>query len=175
MVQAQLSSETPNCRGSCRVTHPTVERAVELYFAYIQYLRSLTYDRSLNSPPLSAFTSSLSCCGCCKGLLLTWRGAGDAAIGDQTFLDGKSGREPNVPPNGRRATSRRGQMGTYYMNLSPGTNPGGLIRLRMKIGMILPASHICKAINNICGTQLSRSDSYSSSWASGVALLMVRM
>ena len=34
----------------------------------------------------------------------------------------KSTRQPTVPPNRRRAPYQKGQMGTYYMNLSPGTN-----------------------------------------------------
>ena len=43
------------------------------------------------------------------------------------------------------------------MNLSPGTNPGGLILLRIIIEMMWPVSHSCKAMHNVCGTQLSRS------------------
>ena len=57
----------------------------------------------------------------------------------------KSTRQPTVPPNRRRATYQRGQMGTYYMNLSPGTIAWGLIRLRMVIEMIWAASHRCNA------------------------------
>ena len=34
-----------------------------------------------------------------------------------------SARQPIVPSNRRRATSQRGQMEAYYMNLSPRTNP----------------------------------------------------
>ena len=43
------------------------------------------------------------------------------------------------------------------MSLSPGTNPGGLIRLRVIIEMMWPVSHSCNAMHNVCGTQLSRS------------------
>ena len=43
------------------------------------------------------------------------------------------------------------------MNLSPGTNPGGLILLRIIIEMMWPVSHSCKAMHNVCGIQLSRS------------------
>ena len=58
---------------------------------------------------------------------------------------GRSARQPTVPPNRRRATSQRGQMETYYMNLSPGTNAWGLIRPRMVIEMIWAVSHSCNA------------------------------
>ena len=122
--------------------------------------------------------------GRCKDLVLTWRGVGDSCdwrssclcclLHDLTCIR-RSARQPIVPPNRRRATSRRGQMGTYYMNLSPGTNPGRLIRLRMIIGMMWPVSHSCKAIHNVCGTQRSRSDRHPSPCACGVALLMVHM
>ena len=84
-------------------------------------------------------------------------------------------RQPIVPPNRRRAASQRGQMGTYYMNLSPETNPGGLIRLRMIIEMICAVSYSGNAIHNVCGNRLPRSHSRPSPWARGVALLMVRM
>ena len=69
----------------------------------------------------------------------------------------RSARQPIVPPNRRRATSRRIQMETYYMNLSPGTNPGGLIRLRIIIEVMWPVAHSCNAMHNVCGTQLARS------------------
>ena len=104
--------------------------------------------------------------GRCKDLVLSCRGVGDSAIWrsncigcllhDLTCIR-RSARQPIVPPNRRRATSRRGQMETYYMNLSPGTNPGGLILLRIIIEMMWPVSHSCKAMHNVCGIQLSRS------------------
>ena len=122
--------------------------------------------------------------GRCKDLVLSCRGVGDSAIWRSNCLGcllhdltciRRSARQPIVPPNRRRATSRRGQMETYYMNLSPGTNPGGLIRLRMLIGMMWSVSHSCKAMHNVCGTQRSRKDRHPSPWACGVALLMVHM
>ena len=121
--------------------------------------------------------------GRCKDLVLTWRGVGDfcdwRSSCPRCLLHGltcirRSARQPTVPPNRRRATSRRGQMGTYYMKLSPGTNPGGLIRLCMIIDMMWPVSHSCEVIHNVCGTDFSRSDRHPSPWACGVALLMVR-
>ena len=98
--------------------------------------------------------------------MLSCRGAGHSAIWRSNCLGcllhdltciRRSARQPIIPPNRRRATSRRGQMETYYMNLSPGTNPGRLIRLRVIIEMMWPVSHSCNAMHNVCGTQLSRS------------------
>ena len=68
----------------------------------------------------------------------------------------RSARQPIVPPNRRRATSRRGQMGTYYMNLSPGTNPGGLIRLRILIEMMWPLSSAVDK-QSVCRVHSTRS------------------
>ena len=104
--------------------------------------------------------------GRCNDFALACRGVGDSAIWRSNCLGcllhdltciRRSARQPIVPPNRRRATSRRGQMETYYMNLSPGTNPGGLIRLRIIIEVMWPVAHSCNAMHDVCGTQRARS------------------